>query len=375
MRIAVMTNSAWSLVNFRLNLMRELQAGGHEVVAIAPQDAVQVAHLQTAGVRFIPVAISGAGTNPLHELQSVLALRHIFKVQGVDVVLSYTPKGNLYTALASLSLGVAFVPNVSGLGRAFIRKSWVTVVVKLLYRLTFGRAYKVFFQNLDDMHLFVASGLVSPTRCERLPGSGVDLSRFTFQPMPRHAQDAPVFLLVARLLWDKGVGEFVEAARQVRQQFPLVQFQLLGFVDVANPSAVSRAQVQAWEDEGLLTYLGSTDDVRPFLTQADAVVLPSYREGVPRTLLEAAAIGRPVITTDAPGCRDTVVHGQTGLMCCVADAGDLARQMLAFIEMPSQDREAMGRAGRARIEAEFDERLVLRAYMAVVQQLSYEQKS
>jgi len=133
---------------------------------------------------------------------------------------------------------------------------------------------------------------------------------------------------------NKGVGEFAEAARQVRQQYPRAQFRLLGFLDVDNPSAVPRAQVKAWESEGLLTYLGPTDDVRPFLADADCVVLPSYREGVPRTLLEAAAMGRPVITTDAPGCRDTVLHGQTGLMCRVADADDLARCMLAFAALP-----------------------------------------
>lgn len=372
MRIAVVANTAWYLVNFRLNLMRALQTQGHEVVAVAPHDAAQAARLQAAGVVFAPVAISGAGTDPLRELQSVWALRRVFRQHGVQVVLSYTPKGNLYSALAALTCGVPgvpFVPNVSGLGRAFIRKSWVTVVVKLLYRLTLGRAHKVFFQNLDDMTAFVDSGLAPRERCERLPGSGVDLQRFTFQAMPQHAPDAPVFLLVARLLWDKGVGEFAEAARLVRQHYPQARFQLLGFLDVDNPSAVPRAQVQAWGEQGVLSYLGPTDDVRPFLKEADAVVLPSYREGVPRTLLEAAAMGRPVITTDAPGCRDTVVHGQTGLMCRVADAQDLAMQMLAFWAMPAADRAVMGERGRLRIEAEFDEQLVLNAYLREVGKL------
>lgn len=370
MRVAVVANTAWYLVNFRLSLMHALQAAGHEVVAIAPPDDAQARRLQAAGVTFVPVPISGSGTHPLRELQSVRGLRQAFRANGVQAVLSYTPKGNLYSSLAALSLGLPFVPNVSGLGRSFIRKNWITVVVRLLYRLTLGRAHKVFFQNLDDMAVFVQAGLVPPERCQRLPGSGVDLSRFAPAPWPEHAPDAPVLLLVARLLWDKGVGEFAEAARQVRQQYPRAQFRLLGFLDVDNPSAVPRAQVKAWESEGLLTYLGPTDDVRPFLADADCVVLPSYREGVPRTLLEAAAMGRPVITTDAPGCRDTVLHGQTGLMCRVADADDLARCMLAFAALPVAERQAMGRSGRARVEAEFDERLVLQAYADVVRQLS-----
>jgi glycosyltransferase involved in cell wall biosynthesis len=370
MRIAVVANTAWYLVNFRMNLIHTLQEVGHEVVAIAPPDDVQAERLQAAGVAFLPVSISGSGTHPLRELQSVWGLRRAFKGLGIQAVLSYTPKGNLYSALAALSLGLPFVPNVSGLGRSFIRKNWVTLVVKLLYRLTLGKAQKVFFQNLDDMAIFVKAGLVPAHRCERLPGSGVDLSKFTLAPWPERASNAPVFLLVARLLWDKGVGEFVAAARQVRQRYPHTQFQLLGFLDVDNPSAVSREYVQAWEAEGVLTYLGPTDDVRPFLAAADCVVLPSYREGVPRTLLEAAAMGRPVITTDAPGCRDTVVHGLTGLMCRVADADDLAAQMLNWLAMPVTERQKMGLEGHARVKDEFDERLVLQEYVRVVQELS-----
>jgi glycosyltransferase involved in cell wall biosynthesis len=370
MRIAVVANTAWYLVNFRLNLMRALQAAGHEVVAVAPPDTMQSERLRAAGVTFVSVPITGAGTHPLRELQSVLALRRVFKAQGVQGVLSYTPKGNLYSALASLSLGLRFVPNVSGLGRSFIRQNWVTVVVKLLYRLTLGRAHKVFFQNLDDMELFVKDRLVPADRCERLPGSGVDLERFTLAPMPQHEQEAPVFLLVARLLWDKGVGEFAEAARQVRVSHPLARFQLLGFLDVDNPSAVPRLQVEAWEEEGVLVYVGATDDVRPFISEADCVVLPSYREGVPRTLLEAAAMGRPVITTDAPGCRDTVKDAVTGFLCRPADSEDLASKLKDFLAMSPLSRQVMGERGRQRVEENFDEQLVLAAYVREVDRLS-----
>jgi glycosyltransferase involved in cell wall biosynthesis len=372
MRIAVVANTAWYLVNFRLNLMQGLLTNGYEVVAVAPHDEQQAERLRAAGVVFVPVAISGGGTHPLRELQSVWTLRRVFRQQGVQAVLSYTHKGNLYSAMAALTCGVKFVPNVSGLGRVFIHKSWVTVVVKLLYRLTLGRAHRLFFQNMDDMAAFVDLGLAPLERCERLPGSGVDLVRFAFQAMPQHPPDAPVFLLVARLLWDKGVGEFAGAARLVRQQYPQARFQLLGFLDVDNPSSVPRAQVHAWETEGLITYLGHTDDVRPYLAAADCVVLPSYREGVPRTLLEAAALGRPVITTDAPGCRDTVMDRKTGLVCRVADAKDLARQMCDFGGMSPYERARMGQRGRVRIEAEFDEKLVLNAYLREVRKLADE---
>jgi glycosyltransferase involved in cell wall biosynthesis len=369
MRIAVVSNTCWYLFNFRLNLMLALQAAGHTVVAVAPDDAY-AQRIRDAGVVFEAVPISGGGTHPLRELQSVLRLGAVFRRHRVGLVLSYTPKGNLYSALACIALRIAFVPNVSGLGRAFIRKSLVTQVAKTLYRLTFGRAHRVFFQNLDDMAVFVDSGLVRAGQAERLPGSGVDLSRFLPTPPSVRPADAPVFLLVARMLWDKGVGEYVEAARKVRALHPGARFELLGFLDVANPSAIARTQMQAWVAEGVVEYLGPTDDVRPFLANADCVVLPSYREGVPRTLLEAAATARPVITTDAPGCRDTVIDGETGFLCRPADALDLTEKLLRFIAFAPEERQAMGQRGRAFVEQNFDERLVIERYLSVVAEVA-----
>ena len=365
MRIAVVSNTCWYLFNFRLNLMLALQAAGHTVVAVAPDDAY-AQRIRDAGITFEAVPISGGGTHPLRELQSVLRLGAVFRRHRVGLVLSYTPKGNLYSALACIALRIAFVPNVSGLGRAFIRKSLVTRVAKTLYRLTFSRAHRVFFQNLDDMGVFVSGGLVRQGQVERLPGSGVDLTRFAPTPPVARAADAPVFLLVARMLWDKGVGEYAEAARKVRALHPGAQFQLLGFLDVDNPSAISRQQMDEWVAEGGMAYLGPTDDVRPFLAQADCVVLPSYREGVPRTLLEAAATARPVITTDAPGCRDTVVDGKNGFLCHPADAQDLADKLLRFIALTADQRQAMGQRGREFVEQNFDERVVIGRYLEVV---------
>ena len=365
LRIAVVSNTAWNLFNFRLNLIHQLQAAGHTVVGVAPEDAF-ADKLRSAGVEFEPVPISASGINPLAELLSVARLRSVFKRQRIDFVLSYTPKGNLYAALACMALGVPFVPNVSGLGRAFIRRSPVTWTALGLYRLTFRRAHRVFFQNLDDMDIFVRAKLVKATYAERLPGSGVDLARFVAQPPTDARHDAPMFLLVARMLWDKGVGEYVAAARQVRQRFPSARFGLLGGLASGNPSAISGQQVNDWVKEGVVTYFGSTEDVRPYVAEADCVVLPSYREGVPRVLLEAAAMARPLITTDAPGCRDAVKHGETGFVCDARDADDLAEKMYAFIQLTSEQRHTMGCRGRAFVERHFDEQLVLDRYHHVV---------
>lgn len=365
MKIAVVSNTAWYLYNFRMNLMQALRSAGHTVIAVAAADMyAQV--IAEAGVDFEPVPLSGGGMNPLKELRSVAAMHEVFRRCRVDLVLSYTPKGNLYSAMACIALAVPFLPNVSGLGRAFIRRSAVTWVVQLLYRLTFRRAFRVFFQNPDDMGVFIDAGLVVPTSAERLPGSGVDLVRFSSVPLPANSHDAPAFLLVARMLWDKGVGEFVTAAREVHRTYPRATFRLLGFMDSDNPSAISWAQMNAWVLEGVVTYLGPTDDVRPYLADADCVVLPSYREGVPRVLLEAAAMSRPVVTTDAPGCREAVIDGETGFLCKPADSQDLTAKLLNFIALPVPLRCTLGQQGRAFVERNFDEQAVLDRYLRIV---------
>jgi len=228
----------------------------------------------------------------------------------------------------------------------------------------------VFFQNEDDRRFFVESGLVRSEMADRLPGSGVDLVRFSFTPFKPSSRKRMRFLLVARMLWEKGVGEYVEAARLVRQRHPHAEFCLLGFLDVKNPTAISRSQMDEWIAEGVVTYLGAADDVRPHIVEGDCMVLPSYREGVPRTLLEAAAMGRPIITTDAVGCREVVDDRINGFLCKPRDVGDLAAKLEQMIRLSPADRSEMGRRGREKMEREFDEKIVISKYLKVVGELS-----
>ena len=369
-KVAVLANTTWYLHNFRLNLLRALQATGFEVVAIGPADAY-VDKLVAAGIQHRPIPLVGDSVNPLRELITVWALLRLLRRERVDVVLSYTPKGNIYSALAASVLGIPSIPNVSGLGRAFVRQGLLTWLVRKLYRYTFGRAPRVFFQNREDLEMFVREGLVRPDRAERLPGSGVDVEHFKPpSDPPDREQERVVFLLLGRMLWDKGVGDFVEAGRIVKSSHPKAEFRLLGFVDVGNPAAISRGQIAQWEAEGVVRYLGSSDDVVPLMCAADCVVLPSYyREGVPRSLLEAASLAIPVITTDTPGCRDVVENGSTGLLCRPQDPADLADKMRQFLDMHPTQRREMGRRAREKILREFDERIVIDRYLDVISQL------
>ncbi|MEK9825236.1 MAG: glycosyltransferase, partial [Methylotenera sp.] len=213
------------------------------------------------------------------------------------------------------------------------------------------------------------NNIVNKNKVSRIPGSGINLEVFSFNKPVAASANTFTFLLLARLLWDKGVGEYVEAAKSIKQKFPNVKFQLLGFLDVKNPTAISQSQLNQWVENGLVEYLGVTDDVKPYLILADCIVLPSYREGVPRTLLEAAAIGRPIVASDVPGCKDVVTHGKNGFLCNVKDSTDLTEKMQDMILLPYQHRLEFAMQGRLKIEAEFDENIVIKKYLDVIDNL------
>lgn len=369
MKIMIVINTAWNLVNFRAGLIRALVAQGHEVVAVAPYDdyAPRLAEL---GCRFVALPMDNKGTHPGRDLLLFLRFLKLLRRERPDVYLGYTIKPNVYGSSAAHLLGIPVVNNIAGLGTAFIRDSWLTRLVRRLYKTALSRSYHVFFQNDEDKLLFIEQGLVAGEKASRLPGSGINLDTFCHEPMSLSVNRPFRFLLVARLLWDKGVGEYIEAARLVHLKYPSAKFQLLGFLDVQNHTAISSAQMNEWVNEGVVEYLGVADDVKPYLTAADCVVLPSYREGVPRSLLEAAAMGRPIVTTDAVGCRDAVEDGMNGLLCRVADASDLADKLLQMMEMSGPDRARMGQAGRRKMELEFDEKIVIARYLQLVKNLS-----
>ncbi len=365
MRIIIALNTAWNLVNFRGGLIRALVSSGYDVIAVAPYDSY-APRLAELGCRYVPMPMDNKGTHPGRDALLALRFFFLFLRERPDVYLGYTVKPNVYGSLAAHLLGIPVINNIAGLGAVFIEKSWVTTVVRSLYRLALCRSRRVFFQNGDDRQLFVDGGLVSPAVTALLPGSGIDLSQFSFSPIVGKRQKFR-FLLIARMLWDKGVGEFVEAATLIRKHWPGVECCLVGFVDVQNPATISLAQMNIWTDEGFVRYLGVSDTIRDEIREADCIVLPSYREGTPRTLLEGAALGRPLITTDAVGCRDVVDDGKNGFLCKVRDAADLAEKMESMLLLTTEERSAMALYGRRKMEREFDEKIVIECYLEAIE--------
>lgn len=377
MKIFLVANTAWSLVNFRTGLMRALVANGHEVVAVAPFDE-HAARIEALGVRFLALSMSNKGTNPLRDLRLLLAFVKLFRHECPDLVISYTIKPVIYASLAARWVRTPAVSVVTGLGTVYLRENLLTKLVELLYRVSQSRVQKVFFLNEDDMQIFRERRLVPIAIMERLPSEGVDLLHFSSDATNSDVGERGVlasphrlrFLLMARMLWDKGVGEYVEAARQVRQLYPDIQFGLLGFLDVQNPTAISRTQIDEWVQEDVVNYLGVAHDVREAILETDCVVLPSYREGISRTLLESAAMCRPIIATDVVGCRDVVEDGVNGYLCLPKDSDDLARKIVQMIELTPDERKQMGAQGRTKVEREFDERVVISRYFALISEIA-----
>ena len=356
-RIVVIGGFAPSLISFRGDLIAAMASAGHEVIGCAPGEDPEVAKgLQARGARYVPVAFDRSGTNPLADLSSLLGLRRLFLQLKPDVVLAYTAKAVIYGAGAAQLAGVPHVfAMITGLGYAFIegrelKRRILRQVTTMLYRASLAGCETILFQNQDDLEDFRRAGIVAAgKKLIRVDGSGVDTAHYAFSPVvPR----PPTFLLIARLLRDKGIVEYVEAAGRLRAEYPQARFRLLGPLD-PNPAGLTADAVERWRAEGAIEYLGEAVDVRPHLRDCTVYVLPSYREGMPRTVLEAMATGRAIVTTDVPGCRATVVEGDNGLLVPPRDAGALAEAMRRFITRPELA-IVMGARSRKVAEERFD---------------------
>ncbi len=354
-RVLVLAGYAPSLVLFRRELLERFVADGHEVLACAADaDPATLVTLQEMGVRFAPVPLRRAGLNPLDDLRYMDAVTRLARDFRPDMSLAYTIKPVIFGTLAAARAGVPRrFAMVTGLGTTFqgsgARARLLNAVARRLYRTALARCERVFFQNRDDRELFTSGGLVPAERTILIPGSGINLERFPAAPLP---EGPPRFLMIARLIAEKGVREYAAAARIVKERHPDVACDLVGYLE-DHPRAIRAEELDQWQREGVLTFHGKQDDVRPALRACTVYVLPSYREGMPRTVLEAMATGRACITTDAPGCRDAVADGETGLLVPVGDVEALAAAMMRLAADPALV-AAMSRAARRRAEERFD---------------------
>ena len=354
-KILVVSHYARSLINFRGEMIKKIISSGHDVVALGPEEGFED-ELKELGAQYIQYPLQRTGLNPLTDLESYRELIRIMKEVEPDVVFSNAIKPVIYGSLAASKLGIKHIYSmITGPGYVFVdngskKQKIIQRFVKLLYRRALAKNKAVFFQNPDDEKLFKEIGIISGnTKTVLVNGSGVDVEK-NYYAAP--LQEPFSFLLIARLIWDKGIQEYVEAARIVKQKYPQVHFYLLGPYD-SNPAAIKSDDIERWSEEGVINYLGETNDVRPYIAKSSVFVLPSFREGTPRSVLEAMSMGRPVITTDAPGCRETVKDGVNGFLVPVKDSTTLAEAMEKFIQTPELI-EQMGWESRKIAEEKYD---------------------
>ena len=349
-----------------MNFVKKLVSEGFEVHTIAPEDQF-TPHLVEAGCIHHNLKMDSRGANFIKDTALIFELYAIYKSVKPDVILHFTIKPNVYGTLAAAMLKIPAINNVCGLGTVFLKKNMVSFIAKSLYKLSFRYANKVFFQNEDDLKLFIDKKLVASKKVGLVPGSGIDLDHFTPNQFSRNEKFT--FLLISRLITDKGILEYIEAVKQLKENGLHARFQLLGSMDPKHKRGIQKEKIEKWIESGTIEYLGTTQDVRSFINQADCIVLPSYREGTPRTLLEAASSSKPIIATNVAGCNQVVTNGYNGLLCNLKDANDLAEKMTTMASYDDHKLSSFGSNGRLKMEKEFSDAHVIDKYLAALSEI------
>lgn len=368
-KIAIVSNTSWSIYNFRLELIRYLKQLGFEVHVIAPKDRFS-AKLVSEGISYHGLFLDNYSINPLKDLRTIRQLRKTYRKYKFDFIIHYTIKPNIYGSYAAMRNRIPSIAITTGLGHLFsFKNGFIQKFIRLLYVQGCKMSKQIGFLNEPDREVFIQNRIVDQKKTFLLPGEGVDTDYFELVPQTNYERPSRTFLYAGRVIWEKGVGEFVEAATKILKDEPDCKFQVLGFVDPVNPNAVPYETITKWQKEGIIEYLGETEDVRPYLKNSDCVVFPSYyREGVSRLLLEAASMGIPIITTDNVGCRDVVEHNKNGFLCKAQDAEDLAIHIKRFISLSPDDKKSMGHYGRNLVKKKYSIELVNRHYFELIQQ-------
>jgi glycosyltransferase involved in cell wall biosynthesis len=365
-KIAIVVNNSWYAWNMRANLGFAFQKEGYKVVFICPYDN------SSENIKeyfdYLNIDINSKGMNPFEDIKTIYNFYIAYKKIKPDIILHYNIKPNIYGTISANILKIPTINNIAGLGTLFIKQNIVTKIAKMLYKFSQRNSTKIFFQNQDDFKMFINEKIVKEDKCDVLPGSGVDINKFL--PVNKKREKIFKFLLVSRMLWAKGIKEFVKAAQIIKKKYPNVEFQLLGHLDVESPTAISKKQMDIWVNNGYVNYLGSSDDVRIEIAQADCIVLPSYyREGTPRILLESASMEKPIITTDNVGCRDVVDDGINGFLCKIRNPEDLADKIELVLNLTNHQLYEMGRLGRLKMVSQFDEKIVISKYLSSIKEI------
>jgi len=366
--ISFSANTSWYLYNFRASTLTAFIEAGYKIICICPEDHA-TAKLIAMGCTWIPLKMNNKGTNPFQEISLLCRLFFIYKKLRPTAAFHFTIKNNIYGTFAASLLGIKSINNITGLGTIFVNNSPLKIPIKFLYKITQRKAFKVFCQNQEDFTYIQENHLVLKKKLILLPGSGVNLTKF--QPTPRITMNERefIFLYAGRMIGDKGLIELISAFQSMSQHKNKSSLWLSGFVDSNNHSSIPLSTILAWNDLPNIYWLGSSDEMNILFGRVDCVVLPSYREGMPKSLLEAGAMGLPVITTNVPGCRNLITDGVNGLICEPFSSNSLKLALEKMLELSPKRRFLMGQEGRSLVEKKYDENIVINHAIDAVKEI------
>lgn len=360
--ILICSNYAWTVYNFRLPLLRSLKNNGYKIITLTQFDGYQN-YLNKYSDIILPLNISRMGLNPFKEFITIINILYVLFRYRPFCVLPFTLKPVLYCSLISKILAINCIPMITGLGTAFLASDKLKCFIIILYKLFLDKVSFIIFQNKDDYRLFLKNKIVKADVCKVSPGSGIDCDFFKYRQLSDDDKQPFRFLLIARLIADKGIREFIDASKMLHEEFPCIEFNLIGPSRVQNHSSIRDSELKRWKDEGVINYFGEVEDVQQEIAEASCIVLPSYREGTSRVLLEASAIGRPIIATNVTGCREIVLDEKSGFLCEVKNSHDLYLKMKKMYLLDQGKRNEMGLIGRKHVENKFNHELVCQIYL------------
>ncbi len=366
MKIAIVLNTSWNIFNFRRGLIKTLLEKGHQVYTIAPRDEYSN-KLIRLGCQFIDLKMTSKGINPMKDIALVFELLNTYRKIKPDIILHFTIKPNIYGTIAASLLRIPVINNICGLGTSFMCKKSISKIVMLLYRFSFQFAHKIFFQNEYDQRIFIKYKIIKASQSGLLAGSGINLEEF--KPLPKTSGKGFTFLMISRLLYDKGVVEYIDAIKILNRSGITARFQLMGSADPEHSRGIPIEKIEEWINSDIVEYLGATHIVQNYIRDADCVVLPSYREGTPKALLEAASMAKPIVTTNVPGCNTVVENGINGILCRSKDSKDLAEKMKELYLLDSRKLSKMGQNSRIKVKAIFNEQLVIDKYLQAISEI------
>lgn len=370
--VAIVINKSWNIYNFRLELLKFLKNEGYNIFCIAPKDEYSDL-FSTFGYKYCELKMNNKGSNPLEDIKLTYDLYNIFKKNKIDLVLLYTIKPNIYGNIAARVAKIHTISTITGLGTVFLNDNLSSKVAKFLYKNSLKYSSKVLFQNNDDAEIFISRSILSKDKVGIVPGSGIDLNKYT-SSKDFLVEDSMSFLFVARLVKDKGIIEYLEAAKILKQKYKdKISFNILGDYYKDNPTALTKEELEIWVKKGVVNYLGYSDDVKSVMDVHDCVVLPSYREGLSRVLLEAACLEKPIVTTNVPGCKDIVEDSLNGFLCEVKDVDSLILTLEKMYLLDTEEKKLMGKRSRQIIKQNFSLEIVLKSYIDIINSLLREE--